>query len=199
MSRPQVSIDRLTPRRATVEPREAMNCKSCRKRKVSYHTTLNQASAGLNRSGITYLFFSRSNAIVCAPAARPARSSNAPAFMVSAHPRISRPRMARITNHRPLFRSLPQTQSRKSAAQKQTCSRPSSSASMGWKRDSKTRKIPSPPPPRTNSNPTISRLDRRRAPVATPSMPPRSTLTPRPTRDRRCHPLCRKVPTPFRD
>jgi hypothetical protein len=35
MSRPQVSIDRLTPRRATVEPREAMNCKSCRKRKVS--------------------------------------------------------------------------------------------------------------------------------------------------------------------
>lgn len=34
MSRPQVSIDRLTPRRATVEPRETMNCKSCRKRKV---------------------------------------------------------------------------------------------------------------------------------------------------------------------
>ncbi|KAL4782378.1 type I 3-dehydroquinase-domain-containing protein [Aspergillus varians] len=28
------SIDRLTPRRATVEPRESMNCKSCRKRKV---------------------------------------------------------------------------------------------------------------------------------------------------------------------
>ncbi|KAJ5238609.1 hypothetical protein N7468_003228 [Penicillium chermesinum] len=34
MSRPQVSIDRLTPRRATIEPREAMNCKSCRKRKI---------------------------------------------------------------------------------------------------------------------------------------------------------------------
>ncbi|KAJ5608327.1 hypothetical protein N7537_004946 [Penicillium hordei] len=34
MSRPQVSIDRLTPRRATVEPRETMNCKSCRKRKI---------------------------------------------------------------------------------------------------------------------------------------------------------------------
>ncbi|KAJ5665680.1 uncharacterized protein N7477_008128 [Penicillium maclennaniae] len=34
MSRPQVSIDRLTPRRATVEHREAMNCKSCRKRKI---------------------------------------------------------------------------------------------------------------------------------------------------------------------
>ncbi|CAI7616895.1 unnamed protein product [Penicillium bialowiezense] len=34
MSRPQVSIDRLTPRRVTVEPRETMNCKSCRKRKI---------------------------------------------------------------------------------------------------------------------------------------------------------------------
>ncbi|XHG00564.1 hypothetical protein AWENTII_004000 [Aspergillus wentii] len=34
MSRPQVSIDRLTPRRVTVEPRESMNCKSCRKRKI---------------------------------------------------------------------------------------------------------------------------------------------------------------------
>ncbi|CAG8891168.1 unnamed protein product [Penicillium egyptiacum] len=34
MSRPQVSIDRLTPRRATAEPRETMNCKSCRKRKI---------------------------------------------------------------------------------------------------------------------------------------------------------------------
>ncbi|PYH87703.1 fungal-specific transcription factor [Aspergillus ellipticus CBS 707.79] len=34
MSRPQVSIDRLTPRRANAEPRESMNCKSCRKRKI---------------------------------------------------------------------------------------------------------------------------------------------------------------------
>ncbi|KAJ6122481.1 hypothetical protein N7512_004946 [Penicillium capsulatum] len=34
MSRPTVGIDRLTPRRATIEPREAMNCKSCRKRKI---------------------------------------------------------------------------------------------------------------------------------------------------------------------
>ncbi|KAA8649187.1 transcription factor domain-containing protein [Aspergillus tanneri] len=34
MSRPLVSIDRLTPRRATAEPRESMNCKSCRKRKI---------------------------------------------------------------------------------------------------------------------------------------------------------------------
>ncbi|KAL1965102.1 hypothetical protein VTN77DRAFT_6015 [Rasamsonia byssochlamydoides] len=34
MSRPQVSIDRLTPRRVMTEPRESMNCKSCRKRKI---------------------------------------------------------------------------------------------------------------------------------------------------------------------
>ncbi|KAL2833303.1 type I 3-dehydroquinase-domain-containing protein [Aspergillus cavernicola] len=34
MSRPTVSIDRLTPRRVTAEPRESMNCKSCRKRKI---------------------------------------------------------------------------------------------------------------------------------------------------------------------
>ncbi|RAL05737.1 transcription factor domain-containing protein [Aspergillus ibericus CBS 121593] len=34
MSRPQVSIDRLTPRRVHAEPRESMNCKSCRKRKI---------------------------------------------------------------------------------------------------------------------------------------------------------------------
>ncbi|KAG2420614.1 hypothetical protein HFD88_000227 [Aspergillus terreus] len=34
MSRPQVSIDRLTPRRTNAEPRESMNCKSCRKRKI---------------------------------------------------------------------------------------------------------------------------------------------------------------------
>ncbi|KAL4929558.1 type I 3-dehydroquinase-domain-containing protein [Aspergillus undulatus] len=34
MSRPTVGIDRLTPRRVTAEPRESMNCKSCRKRKI---------------------------------------------------------------------------------------------------------------------------------------------------------------------
>lgn len=32
--RPQVGIDRLPARRQTNEPRESMNCKSCRKRKV---------------------------------------------------------------------------------------------------------------------------------------------------------------------
>ncbi|KAL2836244.1 type I 3-dehydroquinase-domain-containing protein [Aspergillus pseudoustus] len=30
----RMAIDRLTPRRATAEPRESMNCKSCRKRKI---------------------------------------------------------------------------------------------------------------------------------------------------------------------
>jgi len=34
MSRPQIGIDRLPVRRASNEPKEAMNCKSCRKRKV---------------------------------------------------------------------------------------------------------------------------------------------------------------------
>lgn len=32
--RPQVSIERLPTRRLSNEPRESMNCKSCRKRKV---------------------------------------------------------------------------------------------------------------------------------------------------------------------
>ncbi|KAK2778856.1 hypothetical protein FQN52_002671 [Onygenales sp. PD_12] len=34
MSRPQISIDRLPARRMSSEPRESMNCKSCRKRKI---------------------------------------------------------------------------------------------------------------------------------------------------------------------
>ncbi|KAF2142493.1 uncharacterized protein K452DRAFT_326383 [Aplosporella prunicola CBS 121167] len=34
MSRPQVGIDRLPARRMSNEPRESMNCKSCRKRKI---------------------------------------------------------------------------------------------------------------------------------------------------------------------
>lgn len=34
MSRPQVGIERLPARRMSNEPRESMNCKSCRKRKV---------------------------------------------------------------------------------------------------------------------------------------------------------------------
>lgn len=42
MSRPQVSIDRLTPRRVMAEPRESMNCKSCRKRKVCHESESNR-------------------------------------------------------------------------------------------------------------------------------------------------------------
>lgn len=34
MSRPQIGIERLQVRRPSNEPKEAMNCKSCRKRKV---------------------------------------------------------------------------------------------------------------------------------------------------------------------
>ncbi|KAL1957161.1 hypothetical protein VTO42DRAFT_6304 [Malbranchea cinnamomea] len=39
MSRPQVSIERLPARRMSSEPREAMNCKSCRKRKIKCNRT----------------------------------------------------------------------------------------------------------------------------------------------------------------
>jgi hypothetical protein len=39
MSRPQIGIDRLPARRISNEPREAMNCKSCRKRKVCFCAT----------------------------------------------------------------------------------------------------------------------------------------------------------------
>ncbi|KAF2266575.1 hypothetical protein CC78DRAFT_513186 [Lojkania enalia] len=39
MSRPQIGIDRLPTRRATNEPRESMNCKSCRKRKIKCNRT----------------------------------------------------------------------------------------------------------------------------------------------------------------
>ncbi|ORY09353.1 fungal-specific transcription factor domain-domain-containing protein [Clohesyomyces aquaticus] len=39
MSRPQIGIDRLPTRRVTNEPRESMNCKSCRKRKIKCNRT----------------------------------------------------------------------------------------------------------------------------------------------------------------
>ncbi|KAF2013770.1 hypothetical protein BU24DRAFT_246501 [Aaosphaeria arxii CBS 175.79] len=39
MSRPQIGIDRLPARRLTNEPRESMNCKSCRKRKIKCNRT----------------------------------------------------------------------------------------------------------------------------------------------------------------
>ncbi|KAK7177760.1 fungal specific transcription factor [Paraphaeosphaeria sporulosa] len=39
MSSPQIGIDRLPTRRVSNEPREAMNCKSCRKRKIKCNRT----------------------------------------------------------------------------------------------------------------------------------------------------------------
>ncbi|KAF2184372.1 hypothetical protein K469DRAFT_727294 [Zopfia rhizophila CBS 207.26] len=39
MSRPQIGIDRLPTRRVMNEPRESMNCKSCRKRKIKCNRT----------------------------------------------------------------------------------------------------------------------------------------------------------------
>lgn len=47
MSRPQIGIDRLPQRRMSTEPRESMNCKSCRKRKVCLsigHCSLNSVT-----------------------------------------------------------------------------------------------------------------------------------------------------------
>ncbi|KAL4921134.1 type I 3-dehydroquinase-domain-containing protein [Aspergillus aurantiobrunneus] len=49
MSRPAVSIDRLTPRRVTAEPRESMNCKSCRKRKTDVLEALLKRVDGLEK------------------------------------------------------------------------------------------------------------------------------------------------------
>ena len=42
MSRPQIGIDRLPARRMSNEPKEAMNCKSCRKRKVAQGPSLSR-------------------------------------------------------------------------------------------------------------------------------------------------------------
>ncbi|KAJ5812346.1 hypothetical protein N7474_008647 [Penicillium riverlandense] len=74
MSRPQVSIDRLTPRRVTVEPREAMNCKSCRKRKVGRICPDRESPL---------IPSPRSNVIACDQAVRPARYSSARVSTVS--------------------------------------------------------------------------------------------------------------------
>ena len=40
MPRPQIGIERLQVRRPSNEPKEAMNCKSCRKRKVRLSSVL---------------------------------------------------------------------------------------------------------------------------------------------------------------
>lgn len=73
--RPQVGIERLPARRMSNEPRESMNCKSCRKRKVRVPSPVKQIFRSTDN-------FSRSSAIGCDRLARLARSSNARVFMV---------------------------------------------------------------------------------------------------------------------
>jgi hypothetical protein len=73
MSRPQIGIDRLPTRRVSNEPREAMNCKSCRKRKVPPRNPPNLKST--SDPG-------RSSATGHVRPARPVKSSTALAFTV---------------------------------------------------------------------------------------------------------------------
>jgi hypothetical protein len=77
MSRPQVGIERLPAavnrRMSNNEPRESMNCKSCRKRKVI-------ASFKLQQHFMLILF--RSNAIDCDRPAKRARFFNVLVYMV---------------------------------------------------------------------------------------------------------------------
>ena len=57
MSRPQIGIDRLPVKRSSNEPKEAMNCKSCRKRKVGGEGpcpgAINQYADNAQRSSAT--------------------------------------------------------------------------------------------------------------------------------------------------
>lgn len=73
--RPQVGIERLPTRRMSNEPRESMNCKSCRKRKVSIVAAFTWAEPNS--------YYSRSSATASDHHAKLARSFSAPAFTVS--------------------------------------------------------------------------------------------------------------------
>ena len=75
MSRPQVSIERLPARRMSNEPRESMNCKSCRKRKVRTSTP----GSILQK---TNRFIDRSSAIASGRRARRANCFSARAYTV---------------------------------------------------------------------------------------------------------------------
>ncbi|KAI4851282.1 hypothetical protein E4T44_02227 [Aureobasidium sp. EXF-8845] len=75
MSRPQIGIDRLPVRRSSNEPKEAMNCKSCRKRKVCL-TSYKSRSAQKTQTR------QRSSATGCDRLVKPAKSSIATVFMV---------------------------------------------------------------------------------------------------------------------
>ncbi len=82
MARPQVSIERLPTRRMSNEPRESMNCKSCRKRKVFG----SPRSEGNKEHGWTNAGRCRSNATGCVPPARRVRSFNVLVYMVNLSP-----------------------------------------------------------------------------------------------------------------
>lgn len=90
VSRPQVGIERLPARRMSNEPRESMNCKSCRKRKVRdvrvgqtpTMSTLFFRTKTRNDLRLTKGKRTRSNAIVCDHLARLVRFSSALVYMV---------------------------------------------------------------------------------------------------------------------
>lgn len=85
MARPQIGIDRLPARRVSNEPREAMNCKSCRKRKVLVLSTTTTIACLLTMGY-------RSNATALAQPVKPVKSSTARVSMVrSPSPSATRP------------------------------------------------------------------------------------------------------------
>ena len=75
LPRPQIGIERLQARRASNEPKEAMNCKSCRKRKVRIPSEFDHVLTLLTPR-------ERSNAIDSSRRARPVKLSTAPVYMV---------------------------------------------------------------------------------------------------------------------
>lgn len=82
MSRPQVGIERLPARRPTNEPRESMNCKSCRIRKVRSRHVNTICDLRFVFGGATDRL-SRSNATDCARPVKLVWSFDALASMVS--------------------------------------------------------------------------------------------------------------------
>ena len=76
LPRPQIGIERLQARRASNEPKEAMNCKSCRKRKVRIAVGKPKSCRRSLTPGV------RSSATGSSRPARRVRLSTAPVFMV---------------------------------------------------------------------------------------------------------------------
>ena len=77
--RPQVSIERLPTRRMSNKPRESMNCKSCRKRKV--WEVLGQFRRNPNVSGVEHMWANVGDADQVQQA--PSRLRGMPGFSVS--------------------------------------------------------------------------------------------------------------------